>query len=332
MPIGLRHGSVAAPGTPLGPEALPFGDPARRDREAPLALDAITDTRTGALLTPAELAARLTGTRLVFVGETHTSPDAHRIEAQLIEALAATGRPVLVGLEMFPRDPTVDDALRGWSEGAIDEPTFLRRSRWYEHWGFNFGYYRPLFATARRLGVRMYGVNAPHPVIVAVRKKGFDGLTPEERKALPPRVDTSSDEQRRLFRALIAGGEGPHGGALPDAALEGMFRAQCTWDAVMAWNAARVLDAEGAPNAIMVVLLGAGHVAFGLGAARQAALGGASAVASVIAVPVPASPHVRASYADYLWAIPPEPELPLFPTLGVSLAEGAEGIRPPSSR
>ena len=35
---------------------LPIGDPARKDREARLVLDAVTDTSSGALLTPAELA------------------------------------------------------------------------------------------------------------------------------------------------------------------------------------------------------------------------------------------------------------------------------------
>ena len=38
---------------------LPLGDPARRERTAPVLLDGITATATGDLLTPAELAARL---------------------------------------------------------------------------------------------------------------------------------------------------------------------------------------------------------------------------------------------------------------------------------
>jgi hypothetical protein len=67
--VGVRRGgaalllfaSLAAPGTAEDVLRLPIGDPARRDREAPVVLDAITDTASGALLTPAELPKRLEG-------------------------------------------------------------------------------------------------------------------------------------------------------------------------------------------------------------------------------------------------------------------------------
>jgi uncharacterized iron-regulated protein len=321
------------PQLPTSVADLPFGYASRRDLQAPLVLDAVTETRTGALLTPAELAQRLTAVRVIFMGESHTSLDAHRAQARLIEAIAATGRPVLVGLEMFPRDPATDQALRAWTEGEIDEPAFLRRSHWYKHWGFPFGYYRDVFQAARRRHVPLFGVNAPPEVITAVRKNGFEHLSPAEKAHLPPGiVDTTSEEHRRLFRAFFAEGDTTHGAHLPDAAWEGMFRAQCTWDAVMSWNAARTLDARGPPGAIMVVLLGAGHVAFGLGATRQAAAAKVAGTASLIAVSTtdeggrPA--RVRASYADYLWTIPPEPSLPPYPTLGVSVIQGAETPNP----
>jgi membrane-associated protease RseP (regulator of RpoE activity) len=112
---------------------------------------------------------------------------------------------------------------------------------------------------------------------------------------------------------------------MPAAAIDGMFQAQCTWDATMAWNALRALQAEPDPGAIMVVLLGSGHVAFGLGAQRQAARYASLPMATVIPIPLvdedgkPA--RARASYADYLWTLPPESPLPLYPTIGVSLAD-----------
>jgi S1-C subfamily serine protease len=74
----------------------------------------------------------------------------------------------------------------------------------------------------------------------------------------------------------------------------------------------------------MVVLVGSGHVAFGLGVERQAALWYQGRVASVIPVPVSGDhgpARVRASYADFVWGVPPEAETPLFPALGVSLVD-----------
>src|SRR6185369_4736712 len=115
--------------------------------------------------------------------------------------------------------------------------------------------------------------------------------------------------------------------AMSDAVLDGMFQAQCAWDATMAWNALRALQADPAPNAVMVVLLGSGHVAFGLGAPRQAA--GYAPVPMATVIPVPLTDHegqrtrVRASYADYLWGVASEPEAAPYPAAGVSLAERA---------
>lgn len=333
LAAALALSACATPPRPRPTPAVnsPFGDPSRRDREAPLVLDAITDTRTGALLSPAELAVKLKSSRLLFFGESHTHPEAHSAQARLLEALATTGRQVLVGLEMFPRDDATDEALNRWSEGAADEETFLRDARWYKHWGYPFGLYRDVFLAARRHKLRLFGVNAPREVITAVRKKGFAALSPEEKAHLPAKVDTTSEEHRRLFRAFFddAGG-GAHGAGMSEAAWDGMFRAQSTWDAVMGWNAVRILEAHGTPDAIMVVLLGSGHVAFGLGATRQIA--GAAPAATLITVPVTDDEglpsRVRASYAEYLWTIPAEPALPLYPTLGVSLSDPPGGGAP----
>src|SRR6185436_2748433 len=149
--------------------------------------------------------------------------------------------------------------------------------------------------------------------------------SPEEAAQLPAKIDTTHAEHRRLFQAFFGEGDSTHGAGMPAAALDGMYRAQCAWDATMAWNAVRALQAETDPNAVMVVLLGSGHVAFGLGAQRQAARYGSLPTATVIPVPLvdeegkPA--RARASYADYLWTLPPESPLPLYPTIGVSLAD-----------
>ena len=81
---------------------LEIGDPARKDKKADLVLDAITDTRTGELLSPAEVAERLADKRLVLVGESHTDINFHRAQLRIIQELNKAGRKVLLGLEMFP--------------------------------------------------------------------------------------------------------------------------------------------------------------------------------------------------------------------------------------
>ena len=74
-----------------GTTDLPIGDPVRASRQAPVVLDGITDTATGELIAPAELARRLADTRLLFIGEQHTDLDFHRVQLRVIEALHEAG-------------------------------------------------------------------------------------------------------------------------------------------------------------------------------------------------------------------------------------------------
>ena len=299
---------------------LAVGDPERREREVPLVLDAVTDARTGELLTPAELASRLAGARLVLLGESHTSAELHRAQLRLIEELVRSGRPVLVGLEMYPY--TAQEHLDRWVAGLLTEEGFVALSHWYEAWGYHWDYYRDVFLLARDHGLPMVAVNAPREVVSEVRKKGLEGLSDEDRGHVPETVDLESDDHRTLFRAFFAGDEGLHA-EMPEEQLEAMFAAQVTWDATMAHNALRALAERGEEDAVLVVLVGSGHVAYGLGIARQAAaMGFAGRVASVIPIPVEdehglSVEAVRASYADFVWGLPPEDD-PLYPALGHS--------------
>ncbi len=297
---------------------LPIGDPARRGRDAVVVLNAVTDTASGGILTPAELAGRLTDVRLLLIGEEHTAMDSHRIERRVIEELHRAGRRVSVGLEMFPY--TAQSALDDWSRGALSEEEFLRASHWYKSWGYAWDYYREIFRFARENRLPLFAVNAPREVVTAVRKKGFQGLTPEEAAHIPARVDSDDPDHLRLFRASFEDATF-HAGMSPEQ-WQAMFNAQCTWDATMAFQSVAALGRDSDPRAILVVLVGAGHVQYGLGIERQARQWFAGRIASVIPVPVadanrkPVGP-VRASYANFLWGVPPETD-PLFPDLGIS--------------
>jgi uncharacterized iron-regulated protein len=309
---------------------LPIGDPARKDRQAPVVVDGITDAASGAVVTPAELAARLDGVRLVFVGESHTDMEFHKVQLRVLEELHRRGRQVLVGLEMYP--VTEQASLDRWNtDPALSEEAFLKESRWYRNWGYHWHYYRDIFRFARASGIRLFGVNVPRAVVQAVRTKGFEGLTPEQRAMLPERIDTESAEHQQLFRAFIGSQDALHGN-MPDPMFQGMFRAQCTWDAAMGWNALRALRQHGGEKAVMVVLVGSGHVAYGLGAERQAKLWFDGKMASVIPVPVADDEHeepiasVQASYADFVWGLPRSAD-PLYPTLGISAPEAKQGER-----
>ena len=311
---GLLAGVLAWPaGAASDVEQLRLGDPARRERTVDVVLDGVTDTRTGELIDTVELARRLKDVRVLFVGEEHTNGEFHRVQLRVIEALRAAGRKPIIGLEMFPWDP--QPALERWSRGELDERGFLDDSRWYEVWSHHYGHYRAIFEYARDQRLKLVGLNAPREVVRTVRSKGFEALPPEARRRFPPTIDLSSAEHRSLVRAYFDD-EDPLHAKMSDEALEGIYRAQVTWDAAMGWQAGQALTVPADSSEIVVVLIGAGHVAYDLGAARQLASGFKGRIASLIPVTVPK--RISAAYAQFVWGVPRTAQ-PTLPVLGVSL-------------
>lgn len=311
------------------PSNLPIGDPARKDKMVDVVLDGVHDASTGEVITPKELAARLASVRVVFVGESHTSIEYHNVQRRLIEELAAAGRKVFIGLEMYPY--TEQAWLDKWSAGELSEDAFLKDSRWYKNWGYHWLYYRDIFTFAQKNKMRMFGVNTPREVVAAVRKKGFANLTPEEAARIPSKIDTDSAEHKRLFKAYFAPEDSLHTTGMTDEQFNAMYNAQATWDATMGYNAVQALQKFGDKDTIMVVLIGSGHVAYGLGAERQAKLWFDGKIASVI--PMIAAndkgekPQVRASYANFVWGVANE-KASLFPTLGFSTGAKKDNLYP----
>jgi uncharacterized iron-regulated protein len=305
---------------------LPIGDPERRTRDAKVVLDGITDTAAGDVFSADQLAARLRGTRLLLIGESHTSIDFHRAQLRVIRALQEAGRTVMIGLEMFPY--TEQKSLDQWRDRLLTEEGFVTLARWYEFWGYNWGYYRDIFLYARDHRIPMYGLNAPRAVVTAVRQKGIDQLSDADRQRVPPKIDVDNPDHLVFFRAAFDEDNSVHG-KMPDSMLKGMQAAQATWDASMAYNSVKALQAA-APDSIMVVLVGSGHVAYGVGIEHQARQWFDGRITALIPVPVLDEDEkpvatVKASYANFVWGVPYEHD-ELYPSLGFSSSEGSRKI------
>ncbi|MGI9341457.1 MAG: ChaN family lipoprotein [Gammaproteobacteria bacterium] len=297
---------------------MAIGDPERRDREVELVLDGITATATGDVIAPDRLVEELADVGLLFLGETHTNSGFHEVQLRVIRALHAAGREVLIGLEMFPY--TQQASLDGWVDGHFTERGFVEQAGWYTYWGYRWEYYRDIFNFARDNGLRMHAINSPRDVVKAVRKKGFKNLTEEEAAHIPREVKPATEDQKRMYKGFFDEDDALH---VSDKMLDGMLRAHTTWDATMGWNALQALVEHGGEDAIMVVLIGLGHVSYGLGAERQVAPYYDGGIASLIPLEVlddegePVA-TVRASFANFLWGLPQEAHT-VYPTLGVSL-------------
>ncbi|UCE03821.1 MAG: ChaN family lipoprotein [Candidatus Latescibacterota bacterium] len=94
---------------------------------------------------------------LFFVGDYHTLRQSQELARRLLERAAHDERPLVLALEMVRREHQVH--LDAYMRGEIREADFLQRVQYDLTWNFNWENYKPLFDSARRLGVRLVGIN-----------------------------------------------------------------------------------------------------------------------------------------------------------------------------
>ncbi len=213
---------------------------------------------TGVKVSAAQMAAIATDARLIYVGETHDNPASHRIELQLLQALAERyPERAALGMEMFT--PEQQPVLDAWTAGQLSEKEFLKQSRWYQVWNFDFDYYRPLLELARDRRIPVIGLNAPKELVRAVSS---GTLTPEQELALPE-MDLNDPYQRALTESIFAG----H--AAGSSGTQGFTRVQTLWDETMAASIVRYLQSEAGSGRHMLVVAGGHHIRHGFGIPRR---------------------------------------------------------------
>jgi len=220
--------------------------------------------RTGLRLTEDGLMDMLSGARLVFVGETHDNLNDQRVELAVVRELYRRfpGK-VAVGMEMF-REPQ-QEILDRWVKGELSELEFLKASKWYETWGYDFGAYRDLLLFAQENGIDVIALNPPKEVQEAVRRSGIDHV-PEELRGKLPDIDPSDRWQRAALRGVFAGHAG-HGAG--DNAFESFYRVQLLWEETMARRAVEYLKSPRGEGKRMVTVTGGWHVMYGFGLPKK---------------------------------------------------------------
>jgi uncharacterized iron-regulated protein len=245
----------------------PFGKHLMGDPRNPYPLQTpprigdIVHMPTGILVSQEQLFAVAGDARIVYLGETHDNPASHRLEVQLLEALAERhpGRQAL-GMEMFSRDQ--QPVLDRWVQGLLDEKTFLKESRWSENWRMDFDYYRDLLNLARERRIPIVALNTDKDLVAALRRKPLEQLSPEERARLPE-LDPTDPYHRGMVEAIF--GDRHHGGM----ALDGFIRIQMLWDETMAESAVRYLTSPAGKDMHLLVVAGGNHVQNGFGIPRR---------------------------------------------------------------
>ena len=205
-----------------------------------------------------DLLKDLATARVIFLGERHTLPRHHALQAKIIGDLAARGTALAVGMEQLEsfNQPAVD----AYNRGEISFEQLAERSQWAKRWS-GYEQYRPVVEAARAAKAPVLALNARAETIRQVaRSGGLAKMDATLRKELPADVRLDDPEYEALLRTLML----VHAAATPEY-LRPMIEAQIARDEAMADAVAEFLNSPAGRGRTVVVLCGSGHVAYGLG-------------------------------------------------------------------
>ena len=209
--------------------------------------------------------ARAARADMVLLGERHDAAEDHRWQLDVLAALAARRTTLIVGFEALPR--AAQAPLDEWSRGELSVDQLLARLRWRETWGVEPELYLPLFHFTRRYRFRTIGLNVDRDLVRQVGQRGWRAIPPAERHGIG---DPASPAPAYVDR--LAASYAEHRCVPPERVrdTDGFTRfvdAQLLWDRAMAEALAAAAAAN--PDALVVGILGTGHLEFGDGVPRQ---------------------------------------------------------------
>ncbi len=300
----------AAVARPAGAEAAPGFCVFNGKSGAPLAGDAAFK----ALLKDADA---------VFSGESHDQMKDHLAQLEALRALgAARGEKVVVGFEML--NMTLQPVLDEYAAGKLTEEEFLAKADWKTEWGFDFNLYKPIFDFIRANKLKALALNLPRKVVSTIARAGLDGLSPEQKKYLPAKVEITKNEayikyirdsfenhgkaradgEKAFLRQYILGKRNKGMGDM--FTFENYLAAMSAWNEAMGARLADFLNAN--PGFAGQVIAGAGHVIYNAGIPASVA-SRAGGLRQVSFYPQDASacpavfPAGDSGLADFVWYI-----------------------------
>jgi uncharacterized iron-regulated protein len=223
---------------------------------------------------PIDLQATAPGLAVLLLGEIHTSAADHAWQLDTLQRLLERRPRMVLGLEMVPapRQPALDR----YSNGTLDEATFLREVGWAEVWGHDPDLYLPILRWAKARGVPLLALNAEPQLVRRVRREGLAAIPAAERQGIGTPAPLGEAYRARLERAWSAhGGDSAASGAATGAAmsasqaadLERFLDSQRLRDRAMAERIAAAHRRD--PGLLVVALIGRGHMEEGDGVPRQ---------------------------------------------------------------
>jgi aminopeptidase N len=208
-----------------------------------------------------EIIDRVSGQKIVYVGEQHDQYSSHLTELEVIRGLFRKGGRIAIGMEMFARH--YQKAIDDYIEGTTGEREFLRSSDYFKQWGFDYNLYQDILMFAREEKIPVVALNIRKEIVGKVAKGGIDFLTPEEKRELPEDMDLTDEQYKDRLRSVFIEHE-----SFGERSFENFYQCQIIWDEIMAKTVDEFMRSH--PGYRMVVLAGSGHLAYGSGIPKRA--------------------------------------------------------------
>lgn len=197
--------------------------------------------------TPQQVETAVLEANYVLLGEIHTNPDHHRLQAQMIEALARAGRRPAVVWEMVPTSVQgeLDRYLKG---GAKDAAKLGSVFKWQERGWPDWAIYQPIAEAAFAADLPLLGGALDSETTRAISKSD-----PSQAKLI---LDLKLDQpvKPEVVEALTREIDDGHCNMLPKTAMKPMIMVQRARDAQMA-----KIMLGAAPDKGAVLIAGSGH-------------------------------------------------------------------------
>jgi len=251
---------------------------------------------------PSTVIAELAKHDIVLLGESHDRQPHHDWQLDTLRQLLAVRPAMLIGLEMFPR--RTQAVLDKWVAGSLTEAQLLDETGWRKGWRFDPALYMRIFRFARDHHIRMLALNVDPALIRTVSRDGLQATPLNLREGVGDPAPPSPAYQRWL-----AGVMADHPADKQPAADRStrFIQAQQMWDRAMAEGLKQ--GAEAHPGALVVGIMGSGHIIHGFGVPHQLRDLGADSVATALPWDTDTNcEELDAGAADVVFAIrPPGP-------------------------
>ena len=188
---------------------------------------------------------------LVYLGEIHTNVQVHLAQLDAIKGLVSMGRHLVLALEMF--QVPYQKPLDAYIQGEITQEELFEETEYSSRWGYSPALYSPILKFAKEQKIPLRAIGVPSELIEHVRQAG---LVSSPSPYLPnpllfpsapyfARLETTYEEHPRL------------------GSFSRFLEVQVAWDNGMAFAIRNSFLAD--PGALLVVMVGAGHIQGGLG-------------------------------------------------------------------